>query len=218
MAFDGLQKNIKVSLEPEVVKGHTEFEKITPEEIRRRMEDPADPIQNLIVGMIKHFCHGKYQNDIDDLAQITKMRILRGSEGFDGRSSFNSWAYKIALNVFRDYLRKGKRRMGDINFLDEIVETDESNSGLESNLSPTETEIISKLDNQAFWNSLRGDISLDEVKLLKMKLKDELTFQAIANLSNEPLSNIKTRYYDLREKIRKIKGTEKKTSKNDSTN
>lgn len=38
------------------------------------------------------------------------IRIVRGLESFDGRSSFSTWAYRIATNTALDELRKRNRR------------------------------------------------------------------------------------------------------------
>jgi len=48
--------------------------------------------------------------DADDAAQETMIRIVRHLDSFDGRSSFGTWAYRIATNTSLDELRKRKRR------------------------------------------------------------------------------------------------------------
>ena len=46
--------------------------------------------------------------DADDLLQETMMRIAKGLETFEGRSSAKNWAYRIATHVAIDHLRKDK--------------------------------------------------------------------------------------------------------------
>lgn len=48
--------------------------------------------------------------DADDAAQEALIRIVRGIRSFDGRSSFATWAYRIATNTTLDELRKRRRR------------------------------------------------------------------------------------------------------------
>lgn len=48
--------------------------------------------------------------DGDDAAQEAMIRIVRSIDRFDGRSSFATWAYRIATNTALDELRKRKRR------------------------------------------------------------------------------------------------------------
>lgn len=48
--------------------------------------------------------------DADDATQESLIRIVRGIGSFDGRSSFATWAYRIATNTSLDELRKRRRR------------------------------------------------------------------------------------------------------------
>ena len=49
-------------------------------------------------------------HDADDAAQEAMIRIVRGLGTFDGRSSFGTWAYRVASNTALDELRKRRRR------------------------------------------------------------------------------------------------------------
>ncbi|WP_037312615.1 RNA polymerase subunit sigma-70 [Amycolatopsis orientalis] len=51
---------------------------------------------------------GSY-DDAEDLVQETFLRAWRGREGFEGRSSFRAWLYRIATNTCLDFLRRTKR-------------------------------------------------------------------------------------------------------------
>jgi RNA polymerase sigma-70 factor (ECF subfamily) len=57
-------------------------------------------------------CRRMTGNDADaaDAAQNALIAIVRGLPRFDGRSSFGSWAYRIATNASLDELRRRKRR------------------------------------------------------------------------------------------------------------
>ncbi|MEP6297724.1 MAG: sigma-70 family RNA polymerase sigma factor, partial [Ilumatobacter sp.] len=48
--------------------------------------------------------------DADDATQEALIKIVRNLPSFDGRSSFGTWAYRIATNAALDELRKRKRR------------------------------------------------------------------------------------------------------------
>ena len=48
--------------------------------------------------------------DADDATQEALIRIVRGIGSFDGRSSFGTWAYRVATNTSLDELRKRRRR------------------------------------------------------------------------------------------------------------
>jgi RNA polymerase sigma-70 factor (ECF subfamily) len=57
-------------------------------------------------------CHRIVGNDADaaDAAQETMIAVVRGLSRFDGRSSFSTWAYRIAYNTSIDLLRGRSRR------------------------------------------------------------------------------------------------------------
>ena len=48
--------------------------------------------------------------DADDACQEALIKIVRSLPRFDGRSSFGTWAYRIATNASLDELRKRQRR------------------------------------------------------------------------------------------------------------
>jgi RNA polymerase sigma-70 factor (ECF subfamily) len=50
------------------------------------------------------------ERDADDAAQEAMIRIVRGLDGFDGRSSFSTWSHRIATNAALDELRRRARR------------------------------------------------------------------------------------------------------------
>jgi len=48
--------------------------------------------------------------DADDACQEALVALARGVAGFDGRSSFSTWAYRVTTNTCLDELRKRRRR------------------------------------------------------------------------------------------------------------
>ena len=62
--------------------------------------------------MIRSVCRRILLNDADadDATQNAMIAIARGYETFDGRSTFSTWAYRIATNAALDELRRRKRR------------------------------------------------------------------------------------------------------------
>ena len=57
-------------------------------------------------------CHRLVGNDADaaDAAQEAMISVVRGLPAFDNRSSFSTWAYRIAYNSSLDLLRRRARR------------------------------------------------------------------------------------------------------------
>jgi RNA polymerase sigma-70 factor (ECF subfamily) len=50
------------------------------------------------------------RDDAEDIAQDVCVKLGTAIAGFDGRSAFSSWVYRITLNAVRDMQRAGKRR------------------------------------------------------------------------------------------------------------
>jgi RNA polymerase sigma-70 factor, ECF subfamily len=57
-------------------------------------------------------CRRVTGNDADaqDACQEALIAVVRGIGGFDGRSSFGTWAYRVATNACLDELRRRRRR------------------------------------------------------------------------------------------------------------
>ena len=134
------------------------------------------------------------QATAEDLTQETFLKMWRSLKSFDATKSFKTWIFTIAKNVAIDYLRKKKPltafpfEMGD-----------------EDHLPAEEREVYTDPQPLAparlAQESLREEIDL---ALAQLPLKtrsivllhdvDDLTFAEIAELSQESLNTIKSRY------------------------
>src|SRR5258705_13366651 len=52
------------------------------------------------------------EEDARDVCQETFLRAFRALPGFRGQAKFSSWIYRIALNLCRDWMRRGRRAPG----------------------------------------------------------------------------------------------------------
>lgn len=64
------------------------------------------------------------RTDAEDIAQDVCMRLGQAIAGFDGRSAFSSWVYRITLNAVRDMQRAGMRRRQNVDSFAEIAPED----------------------------------------------------------------------------------------------
>ena len=63
---------------------------------------------------IRGYCLGVFRNaaQAEDAAQEVFIKAYKGLGGFQGKASFSTWLYRIAVNHCRDLLRKeGRNRM-----------------------------------------------------------------------------------------------------------
>ena len=63
--------------------------------------------------------------DAEDVAQDVCVKLGHAIAGFDGRSAFSSWVYRITLNAVRDMQRAGKRRGRHVDAYAEVTPSDQ---------------------------------------------------------------------------------------------
>ena len=64
--------------------------------------------QRRVIGIVAGIL--RWSEDIEDITQQVFLKVFLAIRRFDGRSSFGTWLYKIAVNETYDYLRKRKAR------------------------------------------------------------------------------------------------------------
>ncbi len=125
--------------------------------------------------------------DADDATQEALIKIVRSLPKFDGRSSFATWAYRIATNAALDELRKRKRRPALHAVRDD---------GGEANLEPvdemSERRIGSVADRLALDDALAA---LPEDYRSAVVLRDvaDLDYAEIADVLGIPVGTVKSR-------------------------
>lgn len=74
--------------------------------------DATDALLRLHYDTVRAVCHRIVINraDAEDATQLALISIVRALPGFDGRSKFSTWVYRIATNAAIDEVRRTKRR------------------------------------------------------------------------------------------------------------
>jgi RNA polymerase sigma-70 factor, ECF subfamily len=122
--------------------------------------------------------------DAADSAQDAMISIVRNLDRFDGRSSFSTWAYRIATNAGLDELRRRKRRPVP------ATSDDEYHNDLADPNSASGIDAIG--DRMALDAALR---SLSDEYRLSVVLRDvaDLDYAEIAAVLDIPVGTVKSR-------------------------
>jgi RNA polymerase sigma-70 factor (ECF subfamily) len=145
------------------------------------------------------------EEDARDVTQETFLRAFRALAGFKGDAKFSSWLYRIALNLCRDWMRKGRRAP--------IVQIPE---GVEVEQLAAERQQTESVEDLAARAELSRGVAAAMEKLppeqrqaIILKEYHGLTFQEIADLMRCPLSTVKTRVYQGLSTLRKQLGEQR---------
>jgi RNA polymerase sigma-70 factor (ECF subfamily) len=107
---------------------------------------------------------------------------------FDGRSSFGTWAYRIATNAALDELRKRKRRPA----LHAVRDDDSGEIGLEPVDAVSERIIESVADRLAIDEALE-DLPEDFRTAVVLRDVGDLDYSEIAEVLDVPVGTVKSR-------------------------
>jgi len=107
-------------------------------ELVRRTQEK---IYRTIFGMTRN------HEDTDDLIQETFMYAYKAIKGFEQKSSFYTWVYRIAVNLTLNFLKKRGRQKGRQEFDDNLAGLDLAASGASSPEGDSlQRELREKLD------------------------------------------------------------------------
>ncbi|RPH55847.1 MAG: sigma-70 family RNA polymerase sigma factor, partial [Acidobacteria bacterium] len=131
------------------------------------------------------------EEDARDVVQETFLRAFRALPGFKGQAKFSSWLYRIALNLWRDWIRRKRRSP--------IVELPEGVDPVElaAETGPVESieELASRKELSEAVAEAMGLLPEEQRTAIILKEYHGMTFQEIADLQGCPLSTVKTRLY-----------------------
>jgi RNA polymerase sigma-70 factor (ECF subfamily) len=122
--------------------------------------------------------------DADDACQEALIKIVRNLPRFDGRSSFGTWAYRIATNASLDELRKRQRRPS-------LHAVDEAHR-------PETVDPAANVHTERFPDRLLLDDALDQLSddlRIAVVLRDvaDLDYAEIAEVLDVPVGTVKSR-------------------------
>ncbi|PIE00247.1 MAG: hypothetical protein CSA79_04635 [Thiothrix nivea] len=138
--------------------------------------------------------------DAEDITQEVFMRVFHALPGFEGRSQFRTWLYRIVINEC--HALAGKRKY----FVQMDAGDEEEGHFLESfagdQVSP-EDELLVKDEQDCVQYSLKK-MRGQEVEILNLRFMGELSLEEIAATLGTRLSATKMRFYRAMEQFKNI--------------
>jgi RNA polymerase sigma-70 factor (ECF subfamily) len=142
---------------------------------------------------IYHMIHDS--DAVKDLTQDVFMKIYINLYKYDPKFPLEPWLYKIAYNLTLNYIKKNKKRILEVPF----VEASEVRDTLEVSIENFETRqlILKEI------YSLKPDYR----EIFLLKIMEDLSFEQIAEILNASVNSVKLKFYRNRKRIiEKISG------------
>lgn len=129
--------------------------------------------------------------DADDACQEALIKIVRNLPTFDGRSSFGTWAYRIATNAALDELRKRTRRPA-LHMVDDRDDGEHGGVSIDPVDELAAARVDAVADRLAIDEALDG---LDEDFRTVVVMRDiaDLDYAEIAEVLDIPVGTVKSR-------------------------
>lgn len=117
----------------------------------------------------------------EDIVQESFIKAFEKLNAFEGRSSFKSWLFQIAVNTAKNKLRERRRSMTDIDSVQLAVGAVAETSLVHSALSQEIQEEIDKLPTK-------------QRTALILRVYEDLSFKEIADIMECPYDTAKANY------------------------
>ncbi|MDD5019771.1 MAG: sigma-70 family RNA polymerase sigma factor [Candidatus Omnitrophica bacterium] len=175
------------------------------------MKEDAFYIERFLGGEEKAFeaIVRKYQNRVlnivfsligkdresEDIAQEAFLKAYRGLRGFERRSRFSTWLYRIVMNTAYDFLRKRKN-----------VVTEEEVLGQSADASGGREDVLSALlikEKEALIQKALNKVPLAYRAAVVLKDIEGLSYNEISKVLGCRIGTVESRIYRARQMLRK---------------
>ena len=141
--------------------------------------------------------------EINDAVQQTFIELYKSLPGYEGKSKFTTWLYRIAVNVSIQHFRKKQQRQKDQDhFID--PETMAATSSLD-NASMEQKELRKKIEEAL------ASIHIRKRTVVILHDIENRTMEEISEIINVPVGTIKSRLFygrdELKKKLEKVLDT-----------
>lgn len=151
-----------------------------------------DPLFATILRMTRN------QQDAADLVQEAFIKVYHQLGKFDGKGSFSSWIYRVAINHCMDEFRKKRHKM---------VENEMREDHIRDSNHPE--VIFLKKERNRQLEKLIGCLPEEERMIILLRYVNELSYSEIGELMNLPLATVRNKLHRAKKKLRETIQQEK---------
>ena len=136
----------------------------------------------------------RYVKDTDialDLVQDVFLKMFKNLVRFKGESKFSSWLFRVAVNDCIDYLRKVKVRKEQSldHYQDSGFDVADEHRDLKT------AEVLERKQERKRVRQALEALPQNQKAVVVMKVYEEMTFDDISEILQEPVSTVKSRLY-----------------------
>ena len=147
----------------------------------------------------------RWREDVEDVAQQVFLKVYLSIQRFDGRSSFSTWLYKIAVNETYDHLRKKKaRRLVYESDLSEEQERHLHENASESCTGEQTPMALERLESRQMVERLLAELSPEDRMMLVLKEVEGFSIDEISEMMAQNTNTIKVRMFRARRRLAEI--------------
>ncbi|HEX4022277.1 MAG TPA: RNA polymerase sigma factor [Acidobacteriaceae bacterium] len=125
-----------------------------------------------------------------DLFQETWLRVLERGGQYNGHARFDTWLFTIARNLMLDNTRRRVMKS-----LDEPIAADGEQTMDVPSGAPSPFESFQSRENAALVGQALLQLNSIYREVLVLRFHEELSLEEIANVTQAPLSTVKSRLY-----------------------
>lgn len=146
------------------------------------------------------------QEDAEDLAQETLLKIHGKRSEYDEKYAFSTWVYAVCRNTCIDFLRQNRR-------LKENEQAMEEADGTADLFRPGPEAALMRDETLRDITAAVGRLVSSHRELVYLRMYEELSYREISAITAKPTGTIKYRFSEIRKRIKQElgEGYEKRT-------
>jgi RNA polymerase sigma-70 factor, ECF subfamily len=147
----------------------------------------------------------RWRDDVEDVAQQVFLKVYLSIKRFDGRSSFSTWIYKIAVNETYDHLRKKKARKlvyeADLSEAQQRDVMETAGSTRPAHLAPM---ALDRIESRQMLDRLLAELSPEDRMMLVLKEVEGFSVEEIGEMMSQNTNTVKVRMFRARRRLAEL--------------